>query len=336
MLHALIHGKLDESVPEPSRLEDALTSTIIGTLALVDSREILCSWLNPDAGEMNVRRMRPSEQVDYWFWPRLPYAEPDCVIRIGSVLFVIEAKFRSSKSGASATDHVAVEDQLVRQVLSINRVREARQGAPSSLIAAIDACTCVFVYLVDSRKLASAQRELKASAILMPEATLTLVTWQSLYSLLARGNQAPRWRLTLSEYLERCGLDAFCGFTAPPRSSASARDLTRWCASDSGALRGRLVAAFRRSFKGSPMSCLAALSSWRYCVTSPALLPGSIRAAMSVTAQRSSLLTRWPGGERPRHSAAGRMRTSLQATMPHPRLMNKFIIAGFRFPVRED
>ena len=30
MLHAVLHGKLDESLLEPDRLEDALTSTVFG------------------------------------------------------------------------------------------------------------------------------------------------------------------------------------------------------------------------------------------------------------------------------------------------------------------
>ena len=34
MLHALLHGKLEESLPESDRREDALTSTVFGTLTL--------------------------------------------------------------------------------------------------------------------------------------------------------------------------------------------------------------------------------------------------------------------------------------------------------------
>ena len=45
MLHALLRGKLDERVPEPQRIEDALTSTVFGTLLLAGSADMLASWL---------------------------------------------------------------------------------------------------------------------------------------------------------------------------------------------------------------------------------------------------------------------------------------------------
>ena len=41
MLHALLHGKLQESNPEPERLEDALTSAVFGTLIWVEAWDVL-------------------------------------------------------------------------------------------------------------------------------------------------------------------------------------------------------------------------------------------------------------------------------------------------------
>ena len=45
MLHALLHGKLDPTVAEPERLEDALTSTVFGTLAIVEAWDLIEDWL---------------------------------------------------------------------------------------------------------------------------------------------------------------------------------------------------------------------------------------------------------------------------------------------------
>jgi len=37
MLHALLHGKLDEAEPMPQRFEDVLTSTVFGTLVFAEA-----------------------------------------------------------------------------------------------------------------------------------------------------------------------------------------------------------------------------------------------------------------------------------------------------------
>ena len=37
MLHAFLHGKIDESLPELDRREDALTSTVFGALVWTGS-----------------------------------------------------------------------------------------------------------------------------------------------------------------------------------------------------------------------------------------------------------------------------------------------------------
>ena len=46
MLHAVLHHKLDETTPEPQRLEDALTSTVFGTLVMTDATGVLAAWLS--------------------------------------------------------------------------------------------------------------------------------------------------------------------------------------------------------------------------------------------------------------------------------------------------
>jgi hypothetical protein len=87
MLHALLHRKIDESIPEPQQIEDALTFTVFGTLVLVGAWEVLSRWLDieyvkPAAGRKTL--------FDCWFWPRLAFAEPDALLRIGSSLVLVE------------------------------------------------------------------------------------------------------------------------------------------------------------------------------------------------------------------------------------------------------
>lgn len=91
-MHALLHGKLAESNPEPQRLEDALTSTVFGAIFWAEDWKLLERWLGIPS---------PSSQrvpiIEYWFWPRLALAEPDVVFRLGNVLVVVEAKYRSDR-----------------------------------------------------------------------------------------------------------------------------------------------------------------------------------------------------------------------------------------------
>ena len=47
MLHSVPHGKLDESLPEPDRLKDALTSTVFGALVWTGSWDLLARSRTP-------------------------------------------------------------------------------------------------------------------------------------------------------------------------------------------------------------------------------------------------------------------------------------------------
>jgi hypothetical protein len=102
VLHALLHGKLDPAVPEPERREDALTSAVFGMLVSVEALDLVAKWLKVNDWQ--------SEEglLDCWFWPRLAGGvEPDVVLRLGSVLIVVEAKYRSGRHDLSQ-DHILV------------------------------------------------------------------------------------------------------------------------------------------------------------------------------------------------------------------------------------
>ena len=122
MLHALLHRKLDESIPEPQRLEDALTSTVFGALVWMEAWDTLTQWLAlphsaATAGSSN----------GCWFWPRLAFAEPDVVLHMGNVLVVVEAKSRSGRH-----DRIAAIDDAEHAVRSTSASTSLCRDAPRS------------------------------------------------------------------------------------------------------------------------------------------------------------------------------------------------------------
>lgn len=233
MLHALLHGKLDESLPEPQRREDALTSTVFGTLVWVNALDIVGQWLRlntPIGGLL----------TDAWFWPRLAFAEPDVVLRFGQFVIFVEAKYRSDRHDAVSDDEDEDAcDQLVRQYRSATLSPERRARYAEALEQALAECKLVQVFLVDARRLRRARREYEESLGRLPSETdLRLVSWQSLFRLLSDADRASLpWARDLRAYFRMCGLDTFDGFG---RSLALAADLAparRWRAErDTGRL----------------------------------------------------------------------------------------------------
>ena len=211
MLHALLHGKLGESNPEPQRLEDALTSTVFGAIFWAEDWNLLEKWL----------RIPPSSAqrtptIEYWFWPRLNEAEPDVVFRLGNALVVVEAKYRSDRhdKAAKAGEDESIGDQLVRQYRSVTRQVPERAQYVEAIEYAISECHLVQIYVVDAGR-QRARREIEESKLrLPPNATLNLVTWQSLSRVLNVNSAVNQgWRSDLAKYLRLCGLDIFDGFS---------------------------------------------------------------------------------------------------------------------------
>ncbi len=218
MLHALLHGKLDESNPEPQRLEDALTSTVFGAIFWAEDCKLLETWLG-----IPPRSSQRTPAIEYWFWPRLAEAEPDVVFRLGNVLVVVEAKYHSDRhdKAPKPEEDKCVGDQLVRQYWSIARPISERAGYVEAIECAIRECQLIQLYVVDAGR-RRARREIEESRrLLPPNTTLNLVTWQSLYQVLNVKNAANQgWRSDLAGYLRRCGLEIFSGVSRclPPEN----------------------------------------------------------------------------------------------------------------------
>lgn len=213
MLHALLHRKLDESIPEPQRLEDALTSTVFGTLVCVDAWVTLARWMGVNYA---LRDGCESDlEGECWFWPRLAFAEPDAVLRIGDTLIVVEAKLRSGLHHLAMPEgkEARIGDQLVRQYDSIQTPPASRGRYAELLERAIRDCRLIQVVVVDARRMRRARREYEESRARLPaDAALRLVTWQSLFRLLTDpALSSRRWGADLRAYLELSGLDTFEG-----------------------------------------------------------------------------------------------------------------------------
>ncbi|MCH8851371.1 MAG: hypothetical protein IID41_01825 [Planctomycetes bacterium] len=234
MLHALLHHKLDETTPEPQRLEDALTSTVFGTMVMVEAADVLAAWLSRARRIDDSRTPVEGPLNGVWFWPQLALAEPDVIIQLGDRLFVIEAKLQSGKAdlqgGMEDPGHIA--DQLQREWVSLGPDYASRARCDRDLSEAIASCAHTLVYVVDGRRLRRATREFTESArLLSADADLRLLTWQSLHEHLARQSSARcRWRDLLSQYLQDRGLHGFDGFADQRRKRPfNPRRLVQWC-----------------------------------------------------------------------------------------------------------
>ena len=119
MLHAFLHGKIDESLPELDRREDALTSTVFGALVWTGSWNLLARWLQGGASGGDADPV--AGRWECWFWPRMAFAEPDVVLRLDGALVVVEAKYRSDRHDVAVdvTADPGRGDQLVRQYRSV-------------------------------------------------------------------------------------------------------------------------------------------------------------------------------------------------------------------------
>jgi len=251
MLHAELQGKLDAGAADLERREDVLTSTIFGTLLLAsDGPTVLAEWLN------RARRLGKAGRLDSfgnsslgllaetpaaWFWPSLSHAEPDVVLRIGSTLLIVEAKYGSGKGmsqhgeGDTGTpdgiDSQSEADQLFREWRSV-QIDESHWYM-EGIRNAIHSCDAHLVYLVSARHESAALRELAESQAKIHDggmdASMWLLTWQDLHAALLEKFSAPStaswWTASLKQLLERRNLAAFLGFSktlgawnSPPQS----------------------------------------------------------------------------------------------------------------------
>jgi hypothetical protein len=227
VLHALLHGKLDPTVAEPERREDALTSTVLGTLVLLEAWEIIGRWLKVADWQS------AADELECWFWPRLAGGvEPDVVLRLGPVVVVVEAKYRSGRHDLSLdqVDNERPVDQIVRQHRAVSPPHDSRSPYPDLLERAVRECRVLQVFLVDARQIRRARREHAESVSRLPkDAQVNLVTWQELYGLLLEPSYSRlRWATDLRAYLRACGLASFRGVRRDLGDAAQLERVVSW------------------------------------------------------------------------------------------------------------
>ena len=97
MIYAEIKGK----IPEVRDKEDLLTSNVIGLLSLLPDFifvRILNQSIDSDGKSLNLEE---SQNVKLHFWKKFDYGEPDIFIEGKTFVGIIEAKFKSAKSGSA-------------------------------------------------------------------------------------------------------------------------------------------------------------------------------------------------------------------------------------------
>lgn len=229
MIQAILHGKL----PELENVEDLLTSTVFGTLrylppgdALIpflekavlydQNRTRLCQYL-PVKG-INLRNY---QTVSYVFWPRVPvHGEPDLILLFSNnkeeepdLLIVVEAKFKSSKSGTGEHDQLKMYYKAIHKHLCEFYQQE---------IAAFTGIIGPIIYLTTmeaNEEVEDTKRELKKEEIQMIHPIFHL-RWQLLYKVLEQAPMAtqPVYSLIvldLLSYLKYLNLQEFAGITFP-------------------------------------------------------------------------------------------------------------------------
>jgi len=259
MLHALLHRKLVETLPEPQRQEDALTSTVLGPLIWLKAGPTIADWLqiSPEVSGYPTH----SSVLDAWFWPGLAYAEPDAVLRLGRALVLVEAKYQSDRHDLSASPETGDNlcDQILRQYRSITTPVEKRVRYAEAIERAILECNLIQVFLVDARRLRRARREYMESKSLLPTgATLQLATWQELFLLLGSPQVASaRWAADLRAYLTLAGLDTFRGFRYKALGGEGTRRLACW-----GPRRER-ASRLKEAFRAEHIPSFRLLREWK-------------------------------------------------------------------------
>lgn len=141
---AEIHGKSGE--------EDRLTSHAFGVLEAIEARLLLGPWLGRARRTDGTLFVVPPDltTVHFSFWPRLEFlnggtrkaVEPDVLVTLGapsgSVLVLIEAKFRSGPSGYPAgpdADAEGLTGQLGREWAALHSlVPDEMPGSPANVV----------------------------------------------------------------------------------------------------------------------------------------------------------------------------------------------------------
>lgn len=229
----MIQAILANKAQEVKYKEDILTSIVFGTLKYLRPDIILIPfiesaflynekrtslWESLSSGGIELRCYR---EIEYIFWPKHnKYGEPDLIIVFKNhihgaddFLLVVEAKFKSEKSGTEEND------QLVRYFEAINNNIE---GFSENAVSDFKGKKGQIIYLTE----AEAYSEISASSKIL-ESKYNIINervfhlrWHQLFKTIEIMYEfcSSREKLLvndLMEYLEALGLKEFAGISPP-------------------------------------------------------------------------------------------------------------------------
>jgi len=203
-----------------------MTSTVFGTLIAARAWDVLAAWLACGRnGDEPIGPLVPDiDEDDIWFWPRLDMAEPDVVVRLGSTLVLVEAKYDANMGGASTAqgqDGPPV-NQLCREWRALQPASVSpRYPARLRALVADPSQSRALVYLVRGAQRTRSSQELAASRAQEPGSRMFLLSWEDLHRVLA-DHPGARWSRDLRAYLEERRVWSFRGFGHTVSTSDSA------------------------------------------------------------------------------------------------------------------
>jgi len=133
MLHATLHGKLDETTPEPQRLEDALTSTVFGTLLCVDAWDLLSAWLLMRPAQGGREKTEPT--LECWFWTLVADVGPRTPGRVAQGARVADGRVCGAPAAPEVAEGYGPLELVVAHAPELGPVVEKLRGGGPEVAA---------------------------------------------------------------------------------------------------------------------------------------------------------------------------------------------------------
>ncbi|NMO19392.1 hypothetical protein HPC49_18705 [Pyxidicoccus fallax] len=245
MLKAELHNKLpDDTRVALDRLEDLLTSNLLGSLTYLPAEHVLLPWLRLARAypTHNTEALVPDGVLGarVLFWPRAGTREADALVLLRlesrTEAILVECKYESGKSNAAIVEDSsgkAQGDQLVDywRALASGNIRPSRADTSATVIRGVK---LVYVTAHGTMPIADLDESWKRLTGEEPSlARFYWLSWRDLHSLVTQEPPTPtdesqrNLRRDIAALLERKSLLRFRGFDSlasrlPPVSATPA------------------------------------------------------------------------------------------------------------------
>ena len=223
MINAILKGKL--SLNE-ERSEDLLTSCVFDTFRYSRKYELLFSFLKMARSHNNkVIDLHSFTNPIFEFWPFIKFddcnpSEPDLIIEgqdgKDKILFLIEAKFHSSKSSVADENQEYPTDQLAREYDNLIRLVKDRSATKGYLIYLTAHMDFPYLDVKESEDEFTQKRK--------DPCFIYWLNWQTLTKLIDQEKETIL--IELKQLLQRHGLNFFRGI--PVIDNAIVENWKKW------------------------------------------------------------------------------------------------------------